>query len=191
MTIRHRPDFCQAPASQITLGFFACHSAVSRGTLEEPIAAYLQSLSYSDTGRARLFTSCRSGVLSFSGHFLRSLPNVPYFALSHWHPLNRRARDNMQSSRLLDMPTTSIELHARPGTASTTHSAASTHNAAEISDPNADTKLPTRRYQVLLLFSGFMMIFQIIGINSVFGRNALFGDSGSNVQSRRSGSPGC
>ncbi|KAJ7208142.1 hypothetical protein C8J57DRAFT_1540737 [Mycena rebaudengoi] len=82
------------------------------------------------------------------------------------------------------MPTTSIELHARPGTASTTHSAASTHNAAEISDPNADTKLPTRRYQVLLLFSGFMMIFQIIGIN-------IRGVEGTNMFTFPEGDPDC
>ncbi|KAJ7221791.1 major facilitator superfamily domain-containing protein [Mycena haematopus] len=55
----------------------------------------------------------------------------------------------------------SIELHARP--------AASIHSPSEISEPTSENYSPSRRYQILLLLSGFMMIFQIIGINGVFG----------------------
>jgi hypothetical protein len=35
-------------------------------------------------------------------------------------------------------------------------------------NPFADAR-PTRRYQALLLLSGFMMIFHVIGINQIFG----------------------
>ncbi|KAJ7461202.1 major facilitator superfamily domain-containing protein [Mycena latifolia] len=41
--------------------------------------------------------------------------------------------------------------------------------AATNAEASAEDPPPTRRYQALLLFSGFMMIFHIIGINSVFG----------------------
>jgi hypothetical protein len=37
------------------------------------------------------------------------------------------------------------------------------------SNSSTDESRPTRRYQCLLLLSGFLMIFHVVGINSVFG----------------------
>lgn len=39
----------------------------------------------------------------------------------------------------------------------------------DVPDTATDDLRPTRRYQCLLLLSGFLMIFHVIGINSVFG----------------------
>lgn len=36
-------------------------------------------------------------------------------------------------------------------------------------DNAAEDMRPTRRYQAVLLFAGFMMIFQVIGINQTYG----------------------
>lgn len=36
-------------------------------------------------------------------------------------------------------------------------------------DGAAEDMRPTRRYQAVLLFAGFMMIFQVIGINQTYG----------------------
>ncbi|KAJ7133147.1 major facilitator superfamily domain-containing protein [Mycena epipterygia] len=63
---------------------------------------------------------------------------------------------------------TTIELHVRRG-GPLRSPATSTQGPREILDFNVGDSPPTRRYQALLLLSGFMMIFQIIGINSVFG----------------------
>ncbi|KAJ7732616.1 major facilitator superfamily domain-containing protein [Mycena olivaceomarginata] len=72
----------------------------------------------------------------------------------------------------------SIELHARHAPPSPT--------AAEIPDPTTENIPVTRRYQGLLLLSGFMMIFQIIGINSVFGIfQDFYTSEDSNIPSAR------
>ncbi|KAK7058108.1 monocarboxylate transporter [Favolaschia claudopus] len=72
-----------------------------------------------------------------------------------------------------------LELHARgpsPSLATTTTAPSTSRRSAGIASVNANSAddgpeytPPTRRYQAILLISGFMMIFQIIGINSVFG----------------------
>ncbi|KAJ7731423.1 major facilitator superfamily domain-containing protein [Mycena maculata] len=74
----------------------------------------------------------------------------------------------------------SLELQEREGS--------STHRSHSLTSPadalSVEDIPPTRGYQALLLFSGFMMIFHIIGINGVFG---LFQDfytsSESNIPS--------
>ncbi|KAJ7831017.1 MFS general substrate transporter [Mycena olivaceomarginata] len=59
------------------------------------------------------------------------------------------------------MATPSVELHTRH--------ASPPQFPAEISESTAENNTVTRRYQGLLLLSGFMMKFQVIGTNSVFG----------------------
>jgi hypothetical protein len=59
------------------------------------------------------------------------------------------------------MATPSAELHTRH--------ASPPQFPAEISESTAENNTVARRYQGLLLLSGFMMKFQVIGTNSVFG----------------------
>ena len=49
-----------------------------------------------------------------------------------------------------------------------TVSAAQSHDLEPPENAVEDSR-PTRRYQTLLLLCGFLMIFQVIGINSVYG----------------------
>ncbi|KAF7369838.1 Monocarboxylate transporter [Mycena sanguinolenta] len=74
--------------------------------------------------------------------------------------------------------TASIELHARPR--------AYINSPDESSESDAENNSPSRRYQMLLLLSGFMMIFQIIGINGVFGIfQDFYTSEDSNIPSAR------
>ena len=72
----------------------------------------------------------------------------------------------LQRVRLEGNHDTSIHLSSEGGRAQ------DIHETRETTDPpsNAVSDLtPTRRYQALLLLSGFTMIFWIIGLNSVYG----------------------
>lgn len=46
-------------------------------------------------------------------------------------------------------------------------------------DNAAEDMRPTRRYQAVLLFAGFMMIFQVIGINQTYGIFQVGGTCGA------------
>ncbi|KAF7341566.1 Monocarboxylate transporter [Mycena sanguinolenta] len=89
--------------------------------------------------------------------------------------------DSMESPHSLNTTATataSIELHARPR--------ANINSPDESSESNAENNSPSRRYQMLLLLSGFMTIFQIIGINGVFGIfQDFYTSEDSNIPSAR------
>lgn len=84
-------------------------------------------------------------------------------------------------SETLELTTVSTEVHVTPSendvqnddepTAESdlTQQWLDANEAQAVPDGAVSDARPTRRYQVALLVAGFSMIFQIIGINSVYG----------------------
>lgn len=88
---------------------------------------------------------------------------------------SKRSKENIELGRI-----TSI---VRDGNASSLHEGAGDIGIIDSVDPSSPSRdessqppenafedsRPTRRYQTMLLISGFLMIFQVIGINSIYG----------------------